>query len=365
MRKALNILLVIAVAAGLDAKQVTKTGTTAATFLKVDTGARAVGIGSAYVSVVDDATAMYWNPAGLARIKGNEAVFSHAKWIADIGMSYAGVAVNLGNLGNVGMGGQFETMDEMERTTILQPDGTGEMFDAGSYAICLSYARNLTDRFSFGMSAKFIHERIYHSTANGAALDIGVLFDTQLHGMKIGMSITNYGTKMRIGGRDVQTQIDPDPTVSGNNENITAYMKTDAFELPLLFRIGISLDVLKGKGNSNLILAMDAMHPNDNVESLNVGIEYAFNNIIFLRAGHSNLGSHKEKKQVIEQLPDGYFEKIVSESKFGTAEGYEGGLSLGAGLKYALSGVEISFDYAYRDFGVLNDIQKFTIGLGF
>jgi hypothetical protein len=177
MRKGLNILLVIAVAAGLGAKQVTKTGTTAATFLKVDVGARAVGMGSAYVSVVEDATAMYWNPAGLARVKGNEAVFSHAQWIADIGMSYAGIAVNLGNLGNIGLSGQFETMDEMERTTILQPDGTGEMFDAGSYAFGLSYARNLTDRFSIGMTAKFIQERIYHSTANGAALDIGVLFE--------------------------------------------------------------------------------------------------------------------------------------------------------------------------------------------
>ena len=237
MKKGLNILLMIAVAAGLGAKEVTKTGTTAATFLKVDIGARAVGMGSAYVSVVEDATAMYWNPAGLARVKGNEAVFSHAKWIADIGISYAGVAVNLGNLGNIGISGQFETMDEMERTTIFEPEGTGEMFDAGSYAFCLSYARNLTDRFSIGMSGKFIQERIFHSTANGAAFDVGVLFDSQFYGMKIGMSITNYGTKMRLSGRDMQTQMDPDPTVTGNNENIPAYLKTDAFDLPLLLPI--------------------------------------------------------------------------------------------------------------------------------
>lgn len=337
MKNELSILLMIAVAAGLEAKEVAKTGTTAATFLKVDVGARAVGMGSAFVSVAEDATAMFWNPAGLARVNGNEAVFSHARWIADIGMSYAGVAVNLGNLGNLGVSGQFETMDEMERTTILEPDGTGEMFDAGSYAVGLSYARNLTDRFSIGMSAKFIHERIYHSTANGAALDIGALFDTQFYGMKIGMSITNYGTKMRIGGRDMQAQIDPDPTVTGNNENISAYLKTDAFDLPLLFRVGVSLDVLKGAGMSNLILSMDAMHPNDDYESVNVGCEYVFNKMFSVRAGYKSLFNGESEE----------------------------GLGLGAGFKYSLGGVRLMMDYAYHDFGVLNYIQKFTIGLGF
>ena len=337
MRKGLSILLAIAVVVGIEAKQVTKTGTTAATFLKVDVGARAVGMGSAYVSVVEDATAMYWNPAGLARIKGNEAVFSHAKWIADIGMSYAGVAVNLGNLGNIGVSGQFETMDEMERTTILQPDGTGEMFDAGSYAFGLSYARNLTDRFSIGMTAKFIYERIYHATANGAAVDIGALFDTQFYGMKIGMSITNYGTKMRIGGRDMQAQIDPDPTVSGNNENIPAFMKTNAYDLPLLFRVGISVDVLKGIGNSNLILAVDAMHPNDDYESVNVGCDYVFNNMFSVRAGYKSLFNEESEE----------------------------GFGIGAGFHYPLGGLRLMLDYAYHDFGVLNNIQKITIGLRF
>jgi len=337
MRKGLSILLAIAVTAGLQAKQVTKAGTTAVPLLKVDVGAQAVGMGSAYVSVAEDATAMYWNPAGLARVPGNEAVFSHAQWFADIRMSFAGVAVKLGDLGTIGVSGQFETMNEMERTTLMEPDGTGEMFGAGSFVFGLSYARNLTDRFSVGLSGKFIHERIYHSTAKGAALDVGALFDTQFHGMKIGMSITNYGTKMRIGGRDMQTQKDPDPTVSGNNENIPAYLKTDAYDLPLLFRVGVSMDVLKGYGKSNLILAVDALHPNDDVESLNVGCEYIFNKMVSIRAGYKSL-----------------FAKDSQE-----------GLSLGAGVDYPVGGMRLMLDYAFHDFGILKDIQKFTIGIGF
>jgi hypothetical protein len=338
MRKGLSILLLIAAAAGIEAKQVTKTGTTAAPFLKVDVGARGVGMGSAYVSLAEDATAMYWNPAGLARVKGSEAVFSHAQWIADISMNYAGVAFNLGNWGNIGVSGLFETMDEMERTTILQPDGTGEMFSAGSYAFGLSYARNLTDRFSIGMTAKYINERIFHSTASGAAVDIGALFDTQFYGMKIGMSITNYGTKMQIGGRDMQTQKDPNPTVSGNNENIPAYLKTDAYDLPLLFRVGVSVDVLKGYGKSNLILAADALHPNDDGECLNVGCEYVFNKMVSIRAGYKSL----------------------------FAKDSEEGLNFGGGLRYPFAGgMSLAIDYAYSKLERLNDIQKFTIELGF
>ncbi len=338
MRKGLCILLAVAAATGLGAKQVTKAGTTAVPLLKVDVGAQAVAMGSAYVSVVEDATAMYWNPAGLARISGNEAVFSHARWFADIRMSYAAVAMNLGNIGAIGVSGQFQTMDEMERTTILEPDGTGEMFGAGSFAFGLSYARNLTDRFSIGLSGKFIHEKIYHSAAKGAALDFGALFDTQFHGMKIGMSVTNYGTKMRLGGRDMQTQKDPDPTVTGNNENIPAYFQTDAFDLPLLFRVGVSADVLKGYGRSNLILAVDALHPNDDVESVNVGCEYVFDRMVSIRAGYKSL----------------------------FAEDSEEGLSVGAGLQYSVGrGVRLTIDYAYHEFGRLNDIQKFTVGIGF
>ena len=337
MRRIMSILLVIAVGMGIEARAVTKTGTTSAPFLTVDVGARGVGMGSAYVSVVEDATAMYWNPAGLARIKGNEAVFCHTQWIADIGMSFAGVAINMGNMGTLGVSAQFETMADMERTTINFPDGTGEMFSAGSYAFGLSYGRNLTDRFSIGMTAKFIHEQIYHSTASGAAMDIGALFDTQFYGMKIGMSISNYGTKMQMGGRDLQTQKDIDASISGNNQNINAYLATDAYDLPLLFRVGISMDVLKGYGKSNLILAVDALHPNDDVESINVGGEYIFNHMVSIRGGYKSL-----------------FNKYSEE-----------GWSLGGGLNYPVGGIRLMLDYAYHDFGRLKDIQKITIGIGF
>jgi hypothetical protein len=321
----------------LIADPVTKSGTTAVGFLNIDVGSRAVGMGSAYCTLAEDATAMYWNPAGIARIPGYEALFSYTRWIADITFNYAGMVIPLGNTGTIGINATFLTMDDMERTTIDQPDGTGETFSAGDLAVGVSYARNLTDRFSIGFTAKYIEEKIYHSKASAFAIDVGTMFDTQFQGLKIGMSISNYGTKMQMTGRDMLTQKDPDPQISGNNDKINASLNTDQFDLPLMFRVGVSMDFLKGISNSNLILSVDALHPNDNAESVNIGLEYTFNNMFSLRGGYKSL--------------------LLNDS--------EEGLSAGGGLKYPIAGTEIRLDYAYHSFGILNDVQMLSIGLSF
>ncbi|MBN2105603.1 PorV/PorQ family protein [bacterium] len=342
--------------------EVSKVGTTAAGFLNIDVGAQAVSMGGAYVSIAEDATAMYWNPSGIARANQLEALFQHTKWIADVSVNYLGLVIPVRNIGSFGVNINSLTMDDMERTTVDRPDGTGEMFSAGSSALGICFARNLTDRFSIGFNVKYITEKIYDNSAHGVAFDVGTLFDTPFSGLKIGMSITNYGPKMRMKGQDLLTQVDIDPKIAGNNENINADLRTDAFDLPLMFRVGVSMDVLKGLANSNLILAVDALHPNNSVESLNIGIEYTLNNMIFFRLGHSNLGRYNDEKRIL--LPDGY-EKIKIDKKFGVAEGYEGGLSLGGGIKYNLGSSSMVFDYAFKDFGILNNVQIFTLGLKF
>ncbi|MDZ7262731.1 MAG: PorV/PorQ family protein, partial [candidate division KSB1 bacterium] len=322
--------------APVQARSVTKVGTTAASFLGIDVGSRGTGMGSAYVSIANDAPAMYWNPAGIARLNNFVATFSTTKWIADLSFNYAGAVLALGNFGNIGANATFLTMDQIERTTILSPDGTGELVDAGSYAVGLSYARSLTDRFSIGFNAKYINERMYHCTAHGFALDLGALFITRLHGLTLGMSISNYGTKMRLDGRDLQIQHDIDPSVYGNNPNINARLRTDNFDLPLMFRVGVSMDVLKGLYDSNLILSVDALHPSDDVESVNLGGEYVFNNMFSLRAGYKEL----------------------------FAKDSEQGLTFGGGIRYNIIGTTtFYFDYSYTDFGVLNAVHIFSVSL--
>lgn len=339
MKRYIVLLLGVTMVLGtsLTAREVTKTGTTAAPFLNIDVGARAVGMGGAFVSVADDITAMYWNPAGLAQLTQSEALFSYTQWIADVTFNYAAFTAPLGNAGVFGVNATFLSMDEMERTTEAYPEGTGEKFSAGSYAFGLCYARNLTDRFAIGANIKYIYEKIYHCAATGMAFDIGTMFTTQFEGLKIGMSISNFGTKMSMDGRDLFTQVDVNPNLAGNNPNINASLKTDDFDLPLMFRVGVSMDVLKGIGNSNLILALDALHPNDDVESMNVGCEYVLNDMFFLRAGYKSLFSKDSEE----------------------------GISFGAGLQYTISMATLKIDYGFKDFGILKEVQMFNLGLCF
>jgi hypothetical protein len=328
--------VVLALHPAVHGQGVSKTGTIAAKFLSIDVGARAVAMGGAFTSVSDDASAMFWNPAGIAGIHGTEFYTTYSRWLADIRYNYSGLVLPVGSLGTLGLNATFVTMDEMERTTIEEPDGTGETFEAGSMAVGLSFARALTDRFSIGFNGKVVRESIYHSQSQGLALDIGTLFRTQFHDLQIGMSISNFGTKMRMNGDDLLVQHDIDPVDAGNNGAISADLRTDAFDLPLIFRVGVSADLLKGFGRDHLILAVDALHPNDNTESLNAGCEYAFREAIRLRAGYKSLFGRDNQQ----------------------------GLTLGGGLTVRIGGTaRLCVDYAYQDFGVLNNTQRFSLGL--
>ncbi len=133
-------------------------------------------------------------------------------------------------------------------------------------------------------------------------------------------------------------QHDIDPLIAGNNGNISADLRTEAFDLPLLLRIGVSLDILQGTQDNHLILSIDALHPNDNKECLNVGGEYTYKNQVFLRVGYKSLFS-----------PDS-----------------QQGLTLGGGLQLGISsGRKLALDYAYQDFGILTNVQRFSIGFTF
>jgi len=318
-------------------RNVSKVGTTAASFLEIEIGARALSMGSAFVGVANDITAMYWNPAGLARLNSNEAIFDHSKWLAGVSFDYAGVAIQMGGAGALGLSITTLNMGEMNVRTVFYPEGTGERFDASDFAMGLSYARNLTDRFSIGFSGKYIHQKIWHMNASSVAFDIGTLFTTQFHGMRLGMSITNFGPKMRLEGKDTQVKHDIDPVKYGNNSKINAHLDTDKWSLPLLFRVGVSMDVLK-KPLQSLTLSVDANHPNDNTEYVNAGFEYGLFQKFYLRAGYPAL--------------------FMKDS--------EQGFSAGAGINTLLfRNFRVKLDYAYANFGVLTNVQRFSVGVTF
>jgi len=316
---------------------VSKKGTTAANFLSIGQSGRAVGMGSAFVGVASDVSAIYWNPAGLANLKGVNVMFDHTAWIADIKYNFFAASYNLGDLGTVGLSFTSSDVGDMKVTTIDQPDGTGEVFTVSDASFTIAYALKLTDKFSIGFSPKFIYQSIWKMDATAFALDLGVQYITPFDGMVLAMSISNFGTKMQLAGNSNLILYDPDPVNGGNNDKIPAYLETESWSLPLNFRVGVAYNPVYTEMHK-LTVAVDAAHPNDNYESINAGAEYTYNDFISLRGGYKSLFLH------------------ASEETF----------TLGFGLRQHLMGnVALMIDYAYQDFGRLSDIQKFSIGINF
>lgn len=342
--KEFRLLLVIALfAAGAHAQvdntqTITKTGTTVAQFLKIGVDARGAAMGGAFAAMEGDLSAMHWNPAGLGHHQGIGVMFAHNQWLADMNFHFAAVAFDIQGLGVMGLSvTSLGVPDDFVRT-VEKPEGTGELFNANDLALGLSFARRLTDRFSIGGTAKYIRQNIWHMNASAVAVDIGALFTTPFNNVRLGASITNFGSDMRLDGRDIRFSNDPDPNNQGNVEFVNALYETERFPLPLGFRVGIATELIQND-NMRVTVGVDALHPNDNAESMNAGAEVVLNEMFFLRGGYSAL--------------------FRSQS--------EEGLTLGGGLHYRLWGSStlLKIDYAYADFGLLETVQRFSLGVTF
>lgn len=315
----------------------TKVGTTAAPFLGIAVGARALGMGGAFVAVADDATSLYWNPAGMARLSRYEVVLVHSDWIADLSFDFVGIVFPLKGAGALGVQTTMLSMGEMEVTNVKYQDGTGLFFDASDLAMGISYALALTDRFAIGFTGKYIQQKIWHESAEGFALDIGTLYTTPFHDMRIAMAISNFGTDMQMQGKDMLVFYDPDPNKGGNNDEIMAELRTEKWPLPLSLRVGAAMELIDQRDHV-LTVAISAQHPNDNTESVNLGAEYWHKKLLALRAGYKSL----------------------------FLEDTEEGLTLGVGFIPPLrTDFGLHLDFAYENFNRLGSIYKYSLGVDF
>ena len=184
---------------------------------------------------------------------------------------------------------------------------------------------------------KFIQEKIWHMNAGGLAVDLGSLFVTKNSGLRIGMSISNFGGKISMEGYDTEVDYDIDETMYGNNDKIDASLNSMNWPLPLVFRAGVSKDVVQSDIHK-LTIAADAIHPNNNVEYINVGFEYIFRKMISLRGGQAFYGMNESKE----------------------------GLTFGIGMNYQVPrGPKINFDYVYRDIGVFDNVPGYSLNIIF
>jgi hypothetical protein len=268
-------------------------------------------MGDAYTAISDDATAVYWNPAGIARLSGQSITLNHAAWPANILFDQGAYVFNIKWIpGMLGVNVRALTMSrDIVRTTYL-PEGTGETFDAGEWAYGLTYARALTDKFSAGISLNYIQTGLDDVKGSSTTFDFGTLYDVGVLGAKIGMSIQNVGSDM--------TFID------------------EKVKMPVFFRVGGSFNVLQ-MGENRLLAAAEFTHPPDNSEKLNMGAEYSFHDYLFLRGGY----------------------KLNYDTE---------GLCAGFGVKFPLTIVKSSVarvDYAYQDMNFLGGTHRVSLNLGF
>lgn len=326
-----------------------RVGTTAVSFLEMGVGCAGNAMGDAYTSVTRDLSSIYWNPSGLAYMNSNEVLFSYRPWIADLSSTFAGASVNVPRIGTLALGLSSMDFGSTEVTTMDMQEGTGEKYSALDYAVSLSYARRLAQWFSFGATGKYISSKISRLNAKALAMDLGVMVNTpffspngdEANGLTIGMSISNYGTRMRYEGMELLRPIDILPDENGNYKSVEGQYKLQSWDLPIIFRLGCSFNPIVTQ-SQKLTVAVDALHPNNNNESLNLGAEYQWSapgfGKMILRGGWHGL--------------------FMDDSPYG--------LTAGAGFHFSLlNNVVLKVDYSFQNTQFFNNFSSYAVGIVF
>ena len=287
-----------------------KVGTFDGQFLKIDVGARAAGMGGAFVAVADDASSLYWNAAGIARIESDKSELSlnHASWPSEMSFDQVGYVFHVKHIpGAFGVSARSLSMQPMVETTAYEPDpniGTGRTFDAGAMVAGFTYARSFTDKFSAGITGNFIHEGLADLSQQTFSIDLGTLYDVGTLGMKIGMAIQNMGSQIKFIDR--------------------------AARIPPIFRVGTAATLFQSS-DQKLVGSFEFSHPPDNAERLNVGGEYSFHRYVFLRGGY-NINYDSE------------------------------GMAAGVGFHFPVSiAGKADLDYSYTDMKILGASHRFSL----
>ena len=314
-----------------------KVGTAGVQFLKIGVGSRAVAMGDAFTAVANDASALYYNPAGLIQLERPEAALSHIDYPAGVAYEFLGLAYPLPKMNSaVGFYVSGLWTDEMKETTPERPYGTGRTFTASDLAIAGVYVKRLTDKFTVGGAAKFINETLADESAYGWTADVGTFYETGWKRISIAMLVSNFGGDMKF--------------VSAE------------FPMPMNFKVAGSIVPIMNK-TSKLTLDAEFSHPNDNLEMVSMGFEYTYKGLVSLRGGRKINGWSRDKWEEYvgdEQGKDPFVEyPVINEDGNLALEGF----SFGGGINFESIGLTV--DYAYASFGYFGSIHRYSLGYRF
>jgi len=306
MKRLLTSVLVLAFAAGVAGAG--EAGSSAAAFLKIGVGARAVGMGEAQVALAEGPDALYWNPAGLAAYDRGAVSFTHNEWLEDVRYEYLGLSYPLPGVGTFAFTAGRVSMGDIEgRNEMGDPTGT---FTASDMVLSLGYARRFWNILSVGAGGEYITEKIENENASAFAGTAGAAVDVPLPGLSVGVSASNVGGELK-------------------------FIEVGS-PLPLVVRGGAAYLLPFGGENNQLTVAADAVKFNDSDDvKFNGGLEYWFMNTVAARAGYK-------------------------------ANYDEDGITGGLGFKYSPTPkLGLGADYAYADMGIFGATHRISIGMLF
>ncbi|MFA6468545.1 MAG: PorV/PorQ family protein [Bacteroidota bacterium] len=344
MKKNILLILFIALQPALHA-QFDNVGTSAMNFLKIGVGARGIAMGSSQVASVNDATALYWNPSGIANLTANQVLLSNNNWIADLSHNFLAAVVPAGEFGVIGVSVSYLSMGDMKVTDWDNTYGTGQTFSANSAAIGIGWARHMNDRFMVGVQLKLLHESIANTTANSFAVDVGSQYD--IGWLRLGMSLQNFGPQTRLEGRDLLIRTDPLTEVGSNPSDVTANLETQNWSLPIVFQIGVAVTPYRGE-YFRLSTSVDYRDERDYRAQTMMGAEFVVQEMVFLRGGVRN--------RVVS---------TVSNSTIDIEQEYL--LSAGIGVVYGIPTTDlvVHFDYAFQELAFFNNSQLISVAFDF
>lgn len=284
-----------------------KAGSAGFQFLKIPLGARESALGEAASALTDDANAMFWNAGALPLIDGPQVSFTHNQWLVGSSVNAVAAAVPVGRFA-LGLSVAHFGIDAFEETTVLEPDGTGRMVSASDVAVGAVVARRFTDRLTIGGKVKYVRETLDDVVFDGVLFDVGAVYYTGFRNLRLAFALQHFG-----------------PDVAAQRQD---------FRTPLLFRVAAA-DELFVSADARVSLAVELVHPTDNVEWVNAGIEAVLLDVLALRGGYRINVDH-------------------------------GSLSLGGGIRPPrIQGARLQVDYAYVPYASdLGATHRFTVGIG-
>ena len=343
MKLVVVLVLLAAFACVAGAANKDRIGTAGAQELLLPVGARGLAIGGSYMTYAQGVDAIYYNPAGLASITNSvEALLSSMNYIADIGVVNGALGVKAGEFGVLGVSIRSLSFGQIPVTTIDFPDGNGAHYSPTYITLGATYAKTLTDRISVGFTTSVISEKILDVSASGVCFDFGIQYhNLAVQGLNLAVAVKNVGPSMTFSGSGLLVQAQAG---SGLRPSTLYSVNSAAFELPSLMEIGVSYSRKFDEKNS---LMVGGLFRNNNYldDEYNLGAEYAFNDLFFVRGGYT-------------------FSPQADKDPTGT-NSYIYDYTVGAGVHYPVGDVDLTFDYAFRHTKYFAGNNVIAIKLGF